>query len=175
MSIFNFFKKKKTVDFHTPKLCLTEIPVAITKQIDNINWSTFETAYGNAEKTTPFYLKNLFCKDMEIAMDATHQLWCSLCHQHAFISSASLPSYDILKIGLLELDDLLKVELLDIFQGFAYCSSPTFSNALREPWELQLREKLANDKQLFEDFTKHKDEVIVCFAERIIDALTNEN
>lgn len=157
-----------------PKVCLADIPFEITGKIEQVNWADFETAYGNAEKTIPLYLKNLFCSDTEIAMDATHQLWCSLCHQHAFISSASLPAYNILKIGLLQLNDDLKIELLDIFQGFAYCSSPTFNNFERADWEMQLRERLFADITLFEELASHTNEDISGFADNILGSLSTD-
>ena len=37
-------------------------------------------------------------------------------------SRPALPACDVLMLGLQELDDELKVELLDIFLGFAVCT-----------------------------------------------------
>jgi hypothetical protein len=178
MALFDFLKQKqdKTSDILIPKVCPTNIPSEISEKIDNINWADFETAYGNAEKTIPFYLKNLFCSDTEIAMDATHQLWCSLCHQHAYISTAALPSYDILKIGLLQLDDKLKIELLDIFQGFSECTNDRYFTSMKikiSDWEAEIKQKLFSDINLFEKLTKHSNEEISGFATNIVDSLTN--
>ena len=100
-------------------------------------------------------------------MDATHQLWCSLCHQHAYISTAALPSYDILKIGLLTLDDKLKIELLDILQGFSAFTSDKYFVAIKQTpsdWEQELRRKLILDLANIEEFTKHTDEQISSFC-----------
>jgi hypothetical protein len=178
MALFNFFKKKsdKPSDILIPKTCPTEVRPEIAEKIDNINWSDFDTAYGNAEKTIPFYLKNLFCSDAKISMDATHQLWCSLCHQHAYISTASLPSYDILRIGLLELNDKLKIELLDIFQGFAECTSDKYFIAISQtpkPWEKELREKLINDTTIFKELITSTNEGVSDFACALFSSLTN--
>ena len=101
------------------------------KMIDEIDWSQYETAYGNAAQDIPHFqagktpsvprsLWDLFSGDRERAIRATGDLWAGLCHQHAYISSAALPAYDFLMIALRELDDELKVELLDIFLGFAH-------------------------------------------------------
>lgn len=154
MALFDFLKTKqdKASNIIIPKICPTNIPFEIEAKIDKVNWANFETAYGNAEKTIPIYLKNLFCDDAKIAMDATHQLWCSLCHQQAYISSAVLPSYDILKIGLLQLDDKLKIELLDIFQGFSECTNGKYYTSINRTannWEQEVRQKLINDIILF--------------------------
>jgi hypothetical protein len=178
MALFDFLKLKqnKTSDILIPKVCPTNIPSEIGEKIDKINWADFETAYGNAEKTIPFYLKNLFCTDTEIAMDATHQLWCSLCHQHSYISTAALPSYEILKIGLLQLDNKLKIELLDIFQGFADCTSDKYFIAISQtpkPWEKELKEKLINDTTIFKELITSNDEGVSDFACALFSSLTN--
>jgi hypothetical protein len=184
MRLFKFFKKaeKETESILAteliPQVCLTEIPTEISCEIDKINWADFETAYGSAKMTIPFYLKNLFCTDKEISMYSTHQLWCSLCHQHAFISSASLPAYDILKIGLIKLDDNHKIELLDIFQGFADCTSgKNFAAIKQKPnnWEQMLRQKLLVDIELFRELANHKNEEISHFATTIYDGLMSAN
>ena len=103
------------------------------KMIDEIDWSQYETAYGNAAQDIPHFqvgktpsvpssLWALFSGDRERAMQAASSLWAGLCHQHTYVSSAALPACDVLMLGLQELDDELKVELLDIFLGFAACT-----------------------------------------------------
>ena len=178
MGLFSFLRRPKYKLAYSlvPKSCLNPIPSEISSAIDKIKWADFETAYGNAKNTIPFYLKNLFCVDKEIAMDATHQLWCSLCHQHAFISPASLPAYPILKIALLKLDDRIKIEILDIFQGFSDCTSAAyFSNTKQPPekWELELRQKLILDINIFGELTADKNEDISRFANKIHTGLLN--
>lgn len=179
MGIFSFFSKSKykLEDSLIPQTCLTPIPNEISLLINKVKWANFETAYGNAKSTVPFYLNNLFCIDKEIAMYATHQLWCSLCHQHAFISTAALPAYAILKLGLEKLDDDLKTEILDIFQGFSECTrGDYFASIKRTPqkWELELRQKLLDDIDLFNALSHNKDEVISQFATTICKDLLNQ-
>ena len=179
MALFDFFNKKqnKTSDILIPNICPTNIPSEIVEKIATVNWADFETAHGNAQQTIPFYLKNLFCSDTKIAMDATHQLWCSLCHQHAFISTAALPAYDILKIGLLQLDDKLKIEVLDIFRGFSECTSDKYFIAVKRTplnWELELKQKLILDINLFKKMATHTDEEISAFASNVIEDLTSQ-
>lgn len=152
--------------------------------IDSIDWSEYETAYGNADQDIPHYtnsgnkhnytpkvsqsLLDLFSEDKETAMQATHDLWCGLCHQHAFVSSASLPAYDILFYALQCLDDDMKVELLDIFCGFAVCISKENSPG---SWQGQLRSKLERDKAYFQTLTGHSNEDISGFSESIVEEL----
>lgn len=69
------------------------------KMIDEIDWSQYETAYGNAAQDIPHFqcgqtpsvprsLEELFSGDWNRAMAATSGLWAGLCHQHAYVSSA---------------------------------------------------------------------------------------
>jgi hypothetical protein len=181
MGLSDFFKKKdekkekEIPDLLKPKPCPTPISPEITLEIDKISWQGFGTAYGNTRNTIPYYLKNLFCSDLEVAKGAAHQLWCSLCHQHAFISSAALPSYDILKTGLLVLHDDLKFEILDIFVGFAFCMSQEYITKPNElvDWEKELQQKLINDRRLFNELSIHNDEDISRLAQELCSQLDN--
>jgi hypothetical protein len=177
MRLFDFLKKKdyQLPDTLKPKLCSTVIPHEISNKIEEVNWIDFGTAYGNAGNTIPYYLKNLYCADTKIAMDATHQLWCSLCHQHAYISDAALPAYDILKEGLLVLDDDLKCEILDIIKGFAFCTSQEYYTSPNElvAWEKELQQKLISDRTIFESFKNHTDLSIAELAKQICQFLDN--
>lgn len=150
------------------------------KMIDGIDWSQYKTAYGNAAEDIPHFqvgytpsvpsaLKALFSGERERAMSASSDLWSGLCHQHAYVSSAALPAYDFLMLGLRELDDGLKVELLDIFLGFAVCTARFSTDA---QWPRQLREKLNADRPVFAALAQSENEEIAGFAERIIEELT---
>lgn len=151
------------------------------KMIAELDWSRYETAYGNAAQDIPHFqcghtpsvpssLRALFSGDHEAAMKATSDLWAGLCHQHAYVSSAALPAYDFLMLALRELDDGLKVELLDIFLGFAACTG----RSAEADWEKQLREKLKADLPVFAGFTSSGNEDISYFAGRIVEELTQK-
>ena len=69
------------------------------KMIDEIDWSQYETAYGNAAQDIPHFqcgqtpsvprsLGELFSGNWNKAMQAAGDLWAGLCHQHAYVSSA---------------------------------------------------------------------------------------
>ena len=150
------------------------------KRIAEIDWSQYETAYGNAAKDTPHFqagqipsvprsLWALFSGNHERAMKATSDLWAGLCHQHAFVSSAALPAYDFLMTGLKELDDELKVELLDIFLGFAVCTARFSTDAL---WPRQLRDKLKADLPVFSSLVSSTNEDVAYFSECIVKELS---
>ena len=151
------------------------------KMIDEIDWSQYETAYGNAAQDIPHFqvgktpsvpssLWALFSKDQEKAMQASSDLWAGLCHQHAYVSSAALPAYDVLMLGLQELDSQLKVELLDIFLGFAVCTG----RSAETDWERQLREKLEADLPVFAGLVSSENEDISYFSGRIVEELTGK-
>jgi len=154
----------------------------LDKKLAEVDWSQYETAYGNAAREVPHFqcgstpsvprsLRALFSGDHKAAMDASGDLWAGLCHQHAFVSSAALPAYDFLMTGLKELDDALKVELLDIFLGFAACTARFSTDAL---WPRQLRDKLKADLPVFQSLISSENEDISDFSERIVEELTRE-
>jgi len=136
----------------------------IEKMIDNIDWCIYETVYGNAGKEIQFYigtdiiqsmpvsLLELFSKDKNVILKATHNIWCCLCHQHSYVSSAALPAYDILMRALDILDDTLKFEILDILLGFAFCTSN--NDLLVNGWRKDLRNKLIADIDIFGRLSK---------------------
>lgn len=147
-------------------------------KVKKIDWTLYETAYGNAGKDIPDYVNSkkaipqieslliqLFSDNHEEAMKATHYLWCSLCHQYSFISSAALPAFDFLMYGLKNLDNKLKVELLDIFLGFVVTISKKESI---NTWQGQLRQKVINEREYFEVLSKNADEDIAYFAQEIV-------
>ncbi|MCI8304092.1 MAG: hypothetical protein HFF52_05630 [Lawsonibacter sp.] len=151
------------------------------KMIDEIDWSQYETAYGNAAQDIPHFqvekipsvpssLWALFSGDRERAMRAAGDLWAGLCHQHAYVSSAALPACDFLILALQEADDKLKVELLDIFLGFAACTG----RSAETDWEKQLRDKLTSHLPVFAGLVSSGNEDIACFSERILEELTKE-
>jgi hypothetical protein len=153
----------------------------IRNEIKNIDWSQYETAYGNANQNIPEYLNqskyipkvpslllDLFSEDKEHAMKATHYLWCSLCHQHGFVSSAALPAYDFLIYGLKNLEDNLKIEILDILLGFSICTAGV---NLTDSWQGKLRSKLKEDLGYFQELALSTNEEILSFAQSIIEYL----
>ncbi|MCL2527852.1 MAG: hypothetical protein FWE42_05465 [Defluviitaleaceae bacterium] len=138
----------------------------------NFNWTT--EIYGNAENIGAS-LRDLFSGDIDLAMEATHYLWCNLCHQHSYISSAALPAYDFLIVGLKEFEEKLKVELLDIFLGFAVCTMHVFFSDNKcdlQQWEVRLYHKMANDIEKFRKFTHSSNEDIAYFSNEIVSYIT---
>ena len=93
-----------------------------------------------------------------------------LCHQHAYVSSAALPAYDFLMLALREMDDELKVELLDIFLGFAACTG----RSAETDWERQLRDKLTSHLPVFAGLVSSENEDIAYFAGSIVESLSQE-
>ena len=67
--------------------------------------------------------------------------------------------------GLKNLDNKLKVELLDIFLGFVVTISKKESI---NTWQGQLRQKVINEREYFEVLSKNADEDIAYFAQEIV-------
>ena len=69
-------------------------------------------------------------------------------------------------------NEQLIVEILDIFTGFAICSTLGPGGASPNEWECRLRMKLNEQLPRFQTLAGHKNEEIAGFAERIIENLT---
>jgi len=141
------------------------------RRLDNIDWTLFQTAYGRADNV-PTELLRLASSDHSTAMEATHKLWCGLCHQHAYISSAALPALPFILDVLNSANDELTVEILDILTGFAVCSTLGPNGASPNEWERNLRGMLRIELPRFTVLMKHDNEEIAGFAERIVENLT---
>jgi hypothetical protein len=182
MSVFDFFRKDKNSgknerpDLLKPKICVEVTNVEILGEIEKIDWLQFGTAYGNAKDTVPYYLKNIFCTDEKTALDAAHQLWCSICHQGVNMTNAALPAYEILRKALLNLNDSIKVEILDIFVTFALCTSQEYNTVPNElfNWEKEIQSKLLRDRNIFETFKASDEEEIAGMAKTLCDYLDNQ-
>lgn len=162
---------------------MEEILKSIRDRISEVNWADYETAYGNADEDIPFYqnmedgcgyipkvsksLIHLFSGDKAKAMKATHDLWCGLCHQHAYVSSAALPAYDFLLLGLQILDDELRFEIIDILYGFVIC----IPKGNYTGWQGKLREKMETDKPIFESFLSDNNHDIAEYINDIVKEL----
>ena len=157
----------------------------VRKLVEEVDWSAWETAYGRADQEIPYYVQtgdgrgympkaaqsllDLFSEDKEKALQAAHDLWCGLCHQHSYVSSAALPAYDILMLALCSLNDEMKVELLDIFAGFAACTSE--KDLHTGGWRGELRERLETDRPVFQQLSRQENEDVASFAELVLEYL----
>jgi len=183
MSLFDFLRKKnkpnndgKINDILEPQVCSKLVDDEIINEINKINWSEFYTAYGNTENLVPYYLKNTFCTDESVALEAIYQLWCSISHQGVSMTDTALPAYEILKTGLVKLGNNAKAGILNIFAAFALCTSKeyfTVPNELRE-WEKEIQKKLLRDRNFFRSFEQVNDDYIVAVAKEICGYLENQ-
>lgn len=141
----------------------------------SVDWAGYQTAYGGAERVGSQLLA-LNSANHQAAMDASHDLWCGLCHQHASVSSAAMPAYPFLVEFLADACDTLKVEILDILLGFAICSMPdvpvTAANDLK--WRNALHSAFVDDIAIYKELASSENGEIVDFAERIVSCLLSD-
>jgi predicted RNase H-like HicB family nuclease len=138
----------------------------VETRLNSIDWTQFETAYGAATRV-PEFIRQLWSSDEKVAFEATHQLWCGLCHQHVFVSSAALPAFPFLLDALLFGSDAMKEELMDIFLGFARCTS----RSTEAEWERRLRLELQVNSHHFRVLTTHSNVEIADFASWTLEEL----
>ncbi len=150
----------------------------INKRLDAIAWGDFGTAYGPAVKV-PDQLRRVAGPDRKAALDATHELWCGLCHQHVQVGSAAVPALPFLLYVLDAADRDLTVELLDILLGFAIgvnrqraldfqWSLGHTESRPEEQWVADLRAALLVEMSRFRQLAASCNEEVAGFAGQIL-------
>ena len=127
-------------------------------------------AYGSA-RDVGRWLIELTSPDWGTAFHASHMLWCSLCHQHAYISPAAESALPFLFEVAKEADERLLVELLDIFCGFAVCSEPPGAALPEGDWVKSLRAKLIDEVAWFRSLQLLDSADAAGFVKRILASL----
>ena len=150
------------------------------QNLDAIRWADFDTAYG-AAVDVPRQLRMLAASDPQAALDATHELWCGLCHQHVQVGSAALPALPFLLKVLDQADRPISIELLDILLGFAlgvnrqrlenYQRSIGREPPLEESWRTELRAALLAEVPRFQKLAASADEDLAGYATTTLDEL----
>lgn len=144
--------------------------VTFARRLNAIDWASYDTAYGPAVRV-PGQLLRLAGTGKRSAVAASHDLWCGLCHQHAFVSSAALPALPFILQVLEHADPELTVEILDILLGFAVCTNPGW-RAQTQEWERLLRERLRAELPRFQRLASHPDEEVAGSARRMVAELS---
>jgi hypothetical protein len=151
-------------------------------RVKEIDWTAYHTAYGRADRVAD-QLSLLASPDRAKALQATHDLWCGLCHQHVQVATAALPALPFILEVLDGADQELTVEILDILLGFALGTnrqrSVAFQKAcgrdvpLPEPeWVAGLRLRLLAQAPRWRKLAEDANEDIADFARRILEELS---
>ena len=145
------------------------------KQLSAVSWSDFDTAYGPATDL-PGQLRRLAGPDLPDALAARHELWCSLCHQHVFVSTAAVPALPFILGALDVAGPQLTIEILDILLGFARCTKDAALKATEESypvpeWLTVLSARMAAERGRFEVLTRHPNPEARQFAQDILNEL----
>jgi len=141
---------------------------AIQRQIDLINWSDYETAYGPAVDM-PRQLRRLLSGNSADSQLACHELWCALCHQHV-PSSAALPALPVLLHALNISDAALVAGILDMIYGFSAYTAATPMDQL-PGWQRELRLRLLAEAQRLLALRRHSSRDVAEWAAMICDEL----
>jgi hypothetical protein len=147
-------------------------------RLEAIDWENYSTAYGVAVKV-PDQLRRLVSTDAKEALDATHELWCGLCHQHVQIGSAALPALPFIMQVLDTASERMTIELLDILLGFAigvnrqkaidYQSSLVRNDIVpEEQWVSDLRIALNTHLPRFKALASSSNEDVAGYASDIV-------
>ena len=135
-------------------------------RLEEFDWEKYETAYGSASKVPGQLVRLRSCQDTQ-ALQASHELWCGLCHQHAYVSSAALPALSFILEVLEQASEQLAIEILDILLGFSIC---TIGSEIS--WQVELRGKLMLEIDRFKSLALSNNKDISEFAELILENLT---
>ncbi len=141
----------------------------LREELARVDWAAFRTAYGPAV-LVPNCLVTLLEGDEQAALEVTHDLWCGLCHQHAYVSSAALPAFRFLMRALASANPQLTIELLDIILGLATVPLTEFGVDV-DAFTAALRGEMTVQIPAFEAFATHDDEEIRRMAVAIVDGL----
>jgi hypothetical protein len=147
------------------------------QRLKAIAWGDYHTAYGPAVNV-PGQLRRLAGPNRKAALDAVHDLWCGLCHQHVQVGSAALPALPFLLAVLDAADRDMTVELLDILLGFAIGVNRRRAVDFRrgfgreappeERWVADLRAGLLAELPRFRRLAASPDAEVAGFARRVL-------
>jgi hypothetical protein len=154
--------KNLAIPAHSKSLAARQIE--LSAEIDAILWRDFDTAYG-APESVPLDLKLLMFGNQMQALDATHRLWCGLCHQHAYMSSAAEPALPLLMLALRQSGDLIKIEILDILLGFVRCLQPEVGFTQR------ILHSIVERRHEIEELKSSTHEDLANFADSVFEAI----
>jgi hypothetical protein len=147
-----------------------------------VDWSQYSTAYDRADAKHAFRAGRQICEqwgsvadqlirlrsaDASDALEASLHLWCGLCHQDAYVSSAALPALPFILEVLDHADETLATDILDTLLGFARCS-----RSASEPWIGALNDRLKAELARFERLAVHANHEIAESARYVVEALT---
>ncbi|MEO1293740.1 MAG: hypothetical protein AAFV62_13095 [Pseudomonadota bacterium] len=109
-------------------------------------------------------LKSLLFAPKREALDAANALWANLCHQHARTASAAKPAIPFLLKAFQNRCDEIRIEVLDIFIGFA-----TVSPSL-DPSEhaAEVRAVLISNRTCFEGHLGSSNELVAGLAKDLL-------
>lgn len=142
--------------------------------IRSVDWSQFNTAYGNANMDRynipkmETLLLRLFSDERKVAITSSALVGSCVCHQNVYLSTAALPACDVILYGLKTLDDVIKEELTLTVWGLV---SLIPKDQQEDTWQWEIRKKLESEENLFLELTKSENKEVVEYAKLILEDL----
>ena len=144
----------------------------IINQIKAVDWSLYETAYGNAAyvqrgsiPNMETILMSLFSSDRVEAIEGANWLESCLCHQHVYLSSAAYPACSILLYAIKTLDEDRLEEVLFTILGFLILIP---KDQPEQTWQGKMRKMIKAEEKRFVELTKSKIGLNSEYAEDIL-------
>lgn len=144
----------------------------IINQIKAVDWSLYETAYGNAAYVQRGSIPNmetiltmLFSSDSAEVLVGAGWLESCLCHQHVYLSSAAYPSCSFLLYALEILDEDLIEEVLFTILGFLLLIP---KDQPEQTWQGEIRKMIKAKEKRIAELTKSKAGLNSEYAEEIL-------
>ena len=154
----------------------------LVQRISEIDWSKYQTAYGPANQkyipstnwvtSTPDLLIQLSSPDENIALKATHFLWCSICHQGMPSDAGLIATPFLLEIVANSSSIEVKSEILCIFNDWIFTITET--NNEIPSWATEIMHLLTQKIPFFQEIQANAppESDLAEFSKNIIENLT---
>ena len=137
--------------------------------IDSVNWSSLETAYGSAEPVRKLLI-SILSQDEGIAINAASDLEGYLCHQHVQLHNGSAAALPFILEALSKTSAAVSEELLFVLYGYALATEDDFWFKKPE-WMAGVIQLLCKGIDIIKGFKSSESKDSVFYANKIIELL----
>ena len=131
-----------------------------------IDWTKYETAYGNASEILPGVLLDLISARSSKSLAAALEIENHLTHQQVQVHSACVPALSFLIEALPHSSIGVTQKILLTILGISRAASDEFWR-VKPDWVTTLVTELQANKAIFEEYTTSLDDDVACYAVEI--------